>query len=151
LLRSIVVYRDELAFVVYPRHTLAKSKQVSIKQLGVESFVAHHVPSPYRDKVIQAFKRHKTPLNMDAELPTIEAIKKFVKLENGVALVPALCVEEELARGDLVRVPIADLKLERRLRVVYRKNANLSHAARAFLKVAEGLADGQKYLFQPER
>jgi hypothetical protein len=48
-------------------------------------------------------------------------------------------------------VPIADLKLERRLRIVYRKHANLSHAARAFLKVAEGMADGQRYLFQPER
>ncbi len=153
LLRSIVVYRDELAFVVYPRHTLAKARQVNIKQLGVESFVAHHVPSPYRAKVIQAFKRHKTPLNMDAELPTIEAIKKFVKMENGVALVPGLSVEDELARGDLVRVPVADLKLERRLRLVYRKNANLSHAARAFLKVAENMAssDSGRYLFQFER
>jgi len=151
LLRSIVVYRDELLLVVYPRHPLADSKQVSIKQLGVESFVAHHVPSPYRAKVIQAFKRHKTPLNMDAELPTIEAIKKFVMMENGVALVPGICVEDELKRGDLKRVPIADLKLERRLRIVYRKNANLSHAAHAFLKVAEGMADGERYLFQPER
>jgi DNA-binding transcriptional LysR family regulator len=153
LLRSIVVYRDELAFVVYPRHTLAKAKQVSIKQLGVESFVAHHVPSPFRDKVIQTFRRHKTPLNMDAELPTIEAIKKFVKMENGVALVPSLCLEEELARGDLVRIPVADLKLERRLRLVYRKNANLSHAACAFLKVAEGMvsSDSGRYLFQTER
>jgi DNA-binding transcriptional LysR family regulator len=152
LLRSIVVYRDELAFIVYPRHTLARTSQVSIKQLGVESFVAHHVPSPYRDKVIQAFKRHKTPLNMDAELPTIEAIKKFVIMENGLALVPAICVEGELARGELVRVHVADLKLERRLRLVYRKHANLSHAARAFLKVAEGMAsNGAGYLFQPDR
>jgi DNA-binding transcriptional LysR family regulator len=152
LLRSIVVYHDELALVVYPRHTLANARQVSIKQLGVESFVAHNVPSPFREKVIQAFRRHKTPLNMDAELPTIEAIKKFVIMENGLALVPALCVEGELARGDMVRVHVADLKLERRLRVVYRKNANLSHAARAFLKVAEGMAgNGGGYLFQPER
>jgi DNA-binding transcriptional LysR family regulator len=114
--------------------------------------VAHHVPSPFRDKVIQAFKRHKTPLNMDAELPTIEAIKKFVIMENGVALVPAICLEGELARGELVRVPVADLKLERRLRLVYRKHANLSHAARAFLKVAEAMAsNGGGYLFQPER
>ena len=112
------------------------------EQLGVESFVAHHVPSPYRAKVIQAFKHHKTPLNLDTELPTIEAIKKFVTMENGVALVPGICLEDEVRRGDLVRVPIADLKLERRLRLVYRKNANLSHAARAFLKVAEGMADG---------
>ncbi|MGI9103558.1 MAG: LysR family transcriptional regulator [Terriglobales bacterium] len=153
LLRSTVVYRDELAFVVYPHHPLAKAKQVRIKQLGVESFVAHHVPSPYRAKVIQAFKRRKTPLNMDAELPTIEAIKKFVMLENGVALVPALTVETELRQGDLVHIPVGDLKLERRLRIVYRKSASLSHAARMFLKVAESMTslDSGRYLFQSER
>jgi DNA-binding transcriptional LysR family regulator len=153
LLRSIVVYRDELALVVYPRHTLARARQVSIRQLGVESFVAHHVPSPYRDKVIQAFKRNRTELNMDAELPTIEAIKKFVILENGVALVPAITVERELSRGELVRIPVADLKLERKLRLVYRKGTKLSHAGRAFLKIAEAMAsrDGDRYLYQTER
>jgi DNA-binding transcriptional LysR family regulator len=153
LLRSIVVYRDELAFVVYPRHTLARARQVTIKQLGMESFVAHHVPSTFRAKVIQAFKRRRTPLNMDAELPTIEAIKKFVIMGNGVALVPAICVESELQRGDLVRIPVRDLRLERRLRLVYRKSASLSHAARAFLKLAETMATrhGGRYLYQPER
>ncbi|SRR5690349_24323636 len=153
LLKTVVVYRDELALVVYPRHTLAKAGHVRIKQLGVESFVAHHVPSPFRDKVIQAFKRTKTPLNMDTELPTIEAIKKFVMMENGVALVPALTVEGELARGELVRVKVADLRLERKLRLVYRRNASLSHAAQAFLKLAEAAAakHPDRYLFEPER
>ena len=74
-LRSIVVYQDELIFVVPPQHPLARERQVSIRQLGAESFVAHIVSSPYREKVIQAFKRYKTPLHMDIELPTLQAIK----------------------------------------------------------------------------
>jgi len=36
------------------------------------------VSSPYRDKVIEAFRQHKTPLHMDVELPTLQAIKRFV-------------------------------------------------------------------------
>src|SRR5215831_580003 len=153
LLRSIAVYRDELAFVVHPKHPLAAAKRVSIRQLGAESFVAHNVPSPYREKVLQAFKRHRTPLNMDVELPTIEAIKKFVGLGNGVALVPGICVEGELARGDLVRIPVADLHIERKLRIVYRKNATLSHSARAFLRVAESIPGtlGGQYTYQKEQ
>jgi DNA-binding transcriptional LysR family regulator len=152
-LKSIVVYRDELAFVVNPRHPLAASKQVSIRQLGAESFVAHNVQSPYRAKVLEAFKRHKTPLNLDVELPTIEAIKLFVSRGSGVALVPGICVEDEVASGELVRVPVRELQMERKLRLVYRKNASLSHAARAFLKVAESMASETKgrYLYQPER
>ena len=153
LLRSIVVYRDELAFVVNPKHPLASAQKVSIRQLGAETFVAHNVQSPYRAKVIQAFKRHKTPLNMDVELPTIDAIKRFVSNGTGVALVPGISIETEVARGELVRVSVRELRIERKLRLVYRKSASLSHAAQVFLKVAEVMAEKHKgrYLYQHER
>lgn len=151
-LRSLVVYRDELAFVVPPTHPLATASNVSIRQLGAETFVAHNVPSPYRAKVLQAFARHKTPLHMEVEMPTIESIKKFVAMGNGVALVPELTVKDEIARGDLVRVPVSELNFERRLRIVYRRHATLSHAAQAFLKVVEALSNTRqgRYLFQVE-
>lgn len=139
-LASIVVYLDELVFVVPPKHPLASAGQVSIRQLGAESFVAHIVSSPYREKVIQAFKRHKTPLHMDIELPTLQAIKRFVAMGNGVAFLPEISVDNELARGELVRIHVREVRLHRKLRLVYRKSASLSHAARAFLKVAEALA-----------
>ena len=73
-------------------------------------------------------------------------------MANGVALIPGICVESEVARGELVRVPVRDLHFERKLRLVYRKNASLSHAGRAFLKVAESYAEQHKgrYMFQPE-
>ena len=147
------MYRDELTFVVPPSHPLASAGEIIIRELGAEVFIAHNVPSPYRAKVLQAFARHKTPLHMDVELPTIESIKKFVAMGNGVALVPGLCVEDELARGELKRVSVRDLVLERRLRLVYRKQAVLSHAARAFLQVVESLSSAKKgrYLYQAER
>ncbi len=149
---STVVYLDELIFVVPPSHPLARAQQVSIRQLGAESFVAHIVSSPYREKVIQAFKRHKTPLHMDIELPTLQAIKRFVAMGNGVALLPEISVENELARGELVRIAVRELRLHRKLRLVYRKSASLSHAARAFLKVAETIAleRNGRYRFQRE-
>ncbi len=151
-LHSVVVYLDELIFVVPPSHPLAGERQVSIRQLGAESFVAHIVSSPYREKVIQTFKRHKTPLHMDIELPTLQAIKRFVAMGNGVALLPEISVENELARGELVRIPVRELRLHRKLRLVYRKSASLSHAARAFLKVAEAITLERqgRYRFQRE-
>ncbi len=151
-LHSVVVYQDELAFVVPPSHPLASQEQVSIRQLGAESFVAHIVQSPYRDKVIQAFRRHKTPLHMDVELPTLQAIKRYLVMGNGVALVPEISVEGELARGELVRIPVKELQLHRKLRLIYRKEASLSHAARAFLTLAESFAQEKqgRYRFQRE-
>jgi DNA-binding transcriptional LysR family regulator len=150
---SVVVAIDELAFVVHPKHTLAGARKVNIRELGAQSFVAHHVPSPHRAKVLAAFQRHKTPLHMEVELPTLEAIRKFVAMGNGVALVPAVCVQGDLESGELVRVPVPELQFERKIRIVYRKRASLSHAARAFLKVAEAHArkPESSSLFERER
>lgn len=151
-LHSVVVYQDELAFVVPPGHPLAPLKEVSIRQLGTESFVAHIVQSPYREKVIQAFRRYKTPLHMDVELPTLQAIKRFLVMGHGVALLPEISVEGELARGELVRITVKELQLHRKLRLVYRREASLSHAARAFLTLAEAIAQERqgRYRFQRE-
>ncbi|HWZ43881.1 MAG TPA: LysR family transcriptional regulator [Candidatus Saccharimonadales bacterium] len=151
-LRSIAVYKDELAFIMHPRHPLAGAKEVRIRQLGAESFVAHNVPSPYRVRVVEAFRRHKTPLNMEVEMPTIEAIKRFVAMGNGVALVPGICVENEIQRGELVRAPVRELRFERKLRLVYRRSSTLSHAAQAFLKIVEFTSRQQKgrYVFEKE-
>jgi DNA-binding transcriptional LysR family regulator len=152
-LHSVVVYQDELTLVVPPNHPLAGEGEVSLKQLGAESFVAHIVPSPYREKVIQAFRHSKTPLHMDVELPTLQAIKRFVAMGNGVAFLPQISVESELERGELVRIRVRELNLHRKLRLVYRKSATASHAARAFLKVAEAVALEIKgnYRFERER
>jgi len=151
-LHSVVIYLDELVFVVPPKHPLATAPEVSIRQLGAESFVAHIVPSPYREKVIQLFKAHKTPLHMGLELPTLQAIKQFVAMGHGVALLPEISVESELASGELVAIPVKELQLTRKLRLIYRKDANLSHAGSALLKVAEAVALERKgrYRFQRE-
>jgi DNA-binding transcriptional LysR family regulator len=88
---------------------------------------------------------------MDVELPTLQAIKNFVAMGNGVALVPEISVENELTRGELVRIPVRELHLQRKLRLVYRKKVSLSHAAGAFLAVAEALATQQKDRYRFER
>jgi DNA-binding transcriptional LysR family regulator len=147
------VYTDELAFVVNPDHPLAKEKGIAIEELGAESFIAHNVPSPLRRQVVAAFEKHKTPLNMGMELPSLEAVKRFVAMGNGVALVPGLTVGRELLSGELVQVPVEALRFERHLRLVHRKQANLSHAAVAFLKVVRSLSleRGSPYEFRVER
>ena len=151
--RSIAVYGDSLAFIVSPNHPLASGERISINDLGSELFVAHNVTSPLRRKVIEAFQRYRTPLNMGIELPTIEAIKRFVAMGNGVALVPHLAVARELETGDLVRVFVDELDIRRVLRLVHRRQATLSYAGKAFLHTLKELArrNGPPFYFQVER
>jgi DNA-binding transcriptional LysR family regulator len=134
---AVPVLMDELALIVPPDHPLAAKTIVSVRELGAESFIAHNVPSPYRERVTRTFEKYKTPLNISMELPTLEAIKRFVEQGMGVALVPRLTAQSEIARGQLSALTVREMKLERRLYLVYRKGATLSHAARAFLRVAK--------------
>jgi DNA-binding transcriptional LysR family regulator len=151
--RTIAVYGDSLALIVSPRHPLADVGRVSISDLGKETFIAHNVASPLRRKVIEAFQRYRTPLNMAIELPTIEAIKRFVAMGNGVALVPHLTVARELETGELVAITVTELELKRVLRLAHRRHGALSYAATAFLQTVRALAkrNGPPFYYQLEK
>jgi DNA-binding transcriptional LysR family regulator len=139
---ALPVLTDELALIVPPDHPLAARKIVSVRELGAESFIAHNVPSPYRERVVRTFEKYRTPLNISLEMPTLEAIKRFVEGGMGVALVPRLTAQAEIARGQIAALTVREMKLERKLYLVHRKSATLSHAARAFLRVARELQKG---------
>jgi len=134
-LTTVKFYRDSLTLVVWPGHKLAKRREVDISALGDESFVAHIVKSPYRQQVIQMFARHRVALRMELELPTIESIKRFVEMKRGVAIVPRMCVEGEIARGDLHELRIRQMRIQRHLYLVYRQDRPLSAAAQALTQV----------------
>jgi DNA-binding transcriptional LysR family regulator len=92
--------------------------------------------------VIETFEKNKTTLNIAVELPSLEAIKRLVETGVGVALVPKLTARGETASGQLVGLSVSEMKFERRLNIVYRRNSVLSHAAEAFLKIAKEMSKG---------
>jgi DNA-binding transcriptional LysR family regulator len=141
---SVPVMTDELALIVAPDHPLASKDVVSVRELGAESFIAHNVASPYREKVVRTFEKYKTPLNISTEMPTLEAIKRFVEQGMGVALVPRLTAQSEIARGQVVALTVREMRLERSIHLIYRKGASLSHAAKAFLRVAKEKRTGRQ-------
>lgn len=136
-LQSLEIHRDELVLVVPPKHRLAKQNQVTVKDLGEEQFVAHNVKTPSRTKIFELFAQHRTPLNICLELATLETIKEFVLLNAGIAILPRLAVEAEINSGKLAEVPVKGMKIEKTLRLVYRREASLSHAAKSFLEIVK--------------
>jgi len=134
-LEAVEFYRDSLVLVVWPGHRLAKRREVDIGELGQETFVAHIVESAYRQRVIQMFARHRVPLQMHVQLPTVESIKLFVEMKNGIAIVPRMCVEREVATGDLQQLRIRQMRLVRKLYLVYRRDRPLTAAAQALVAI----------------
>lgn len=136
-LHSQVIYTDHLAFVVSPDHRFAQRGVVSISELGMETFIAHNVLSPYREIVLREFQRQRVALNMDVEMPTVETIRRMVARNEGVAFLPKMCVEQEVEKGLLCEVRVEELSVDRKVHLVTPKRRALSHAARAFLEVVK--------------
>jgi DNA-binding transcriptional LysR family regulator len=134
-LGAVEFYRDSLTVVVWPGHRLAKRREVDIKELGKETFIGHIVESPHRQRVVQMFARHKVPLRMDIEMPTLESIKLFVEMKKGVAIVPRMCVGSEIQHGLLRELRMRQMRIQRRLYLVYRQDRPLTAAAQALVEI----------------
>jgi DNA-binding transcriptional LysR family regulator len=121
--------------VVSPQHRLAARHEVPITELGEEIFIAHNVLSPYREIVIRAFQERGIPLNMDVEMPTVETIRWMVEQDAGVAFLPRMCVEQEIAEKRLVAVRVPEVEVERKIYLVQPSRRAVSYAADAFLRL----------------
>jgi DNA-binding transcriptional LysR family regulator len=134
---SRLLFRDELALMVYPGHPLAKSKSVLLQQLGGEKFVGHMAETPSRKRLLDLFAREGVPLGIVMELSSLETIKDFVKAGDGIAILPRMCCMRELAEGLLCSPQVRGMVIGRDIRVVYPKSRTHAPAAAAFLGLLE--------------
>lgn len=132
-LQSEVVVHDQMVLVVPPEHPLAKRRSVPLKELGKETFVAHYAMTPARQSVVDLFAQHEVPLRITMELATIATIQDFVVAGAGLAILPRLTVRSALREGRLVEVAVPQLKVDKTIRMVHRREETLSPAAQAFL------------------
>ena len=135
-LLEVPVGSDELVLLVPPSHQLARRRQVTMEDVAEEPVVAHNDPSPARERVLRLFEERHVPLRMVISLPSLDGIKRAVELKLGVALLPRRCAITEIANGRLVALPVAGISRRRQVMIVCRK-AHRSHAADAFLAVAQ--------------
>jgi len=144
-LLEVVVGSDELVLLMPPSHPLSKRRQVTMEEVAGEPVVAHNDPSPARERVLRLFEERQISLNMVIALPSLDGIKRAVELKLGLALLPRRCAITEIASGRLVAVPVAGVSRKREVMLVCR-NAHRSHAADAFLSVAQDGSGGDTSL-----
>jgi DNA-binding transcriptional LysR family regulator len=134
---SRLLFRDELALVVFPGHPLARAKTVLLEQLASEKFVAHLAETPSRRRLVDLFAREGVPLRIVMELSSLETVKDFVKAGDGLAILPRMAFARELAAGELFSPRVKGMAISRDIRVVYPRDRTHSPAAAAFLGLLE--------------
>jgi DNA-binding transcriptional LysR family regulator len=123
-LRTRVVARDELFVVVAPTHPWARRRTaLTAAQLAVTPLVTREHGSGTRDALDAALRRVLGPSYERVEpaisLSTATAIRAAVAAGVGPAVLSSLAVRDDLSRGLLVRVPVAELDLRRNLRAIW--------------------------------
>ena len=140
-LDSVFLVEDRLVLIAHPRHLLARLGRAEFEELKTEPVLMMDIsrPSPWYQRVSDAFFRHKIPLHLQVDSAPIEAIKKMVRLGLGVGFVPLLSVGEEVSRGELVTVELADFAELRSVWMV-RRWASESATIQAFFDIAISVA-----------
>src|SRR6188508_28295 len=139
-IQTIPLGGDEIVLLTSPKHALASRRRVSIEEVGREVVIAHNDPSPTRDRVLRAYERRHTSINIQISLPSLDGIKRAVETGIGVALLPRRCALTEIARGHLTAVKVPELGAPRQVRLAFRKTGERSRAAEAFLGVIRSRA-----------
>ena len=139
-LRSLPLGEDELVMLIHPRHPLAARPRITMEEFGRQTVIAHNEASPARERVLRLYEQRRTSINIQIGLPSLDGIKRAVEMGLGVALLPKRCAVAEIARGQLAAVQVAQLRLPRQVRLVYRRAGEMSHAAAAFLDAALAVA-----------
>lgn len=137
-LQSVDVHSDEMILVATPDHPLTRRANVRIRDLGEERFVVHHLCTTTEEKIVRLFEQHRTRCRVVAELWSFENMKSFVLARVGLAIVPKITVQQDIADGTLARIHVAELNIPRRTLMIYREHGHLAEPARELIKIVRG-------------
>jgi DNA-binding transcriptional LysR family regulator len=70
-------------------------------------------------------------------MPTVETIRWMVEHDAGVAFLPRMCVEQELAEQRLLAIRVPEVMVERKIWLVQPSRRAVSYAAEAFLRLIQ--------------
>lgn len=123
---------NPLIVVTHPDHPLAGKKRVPPQALAEEPFIMRERGSGTRRTCEDFFAGHGVTLNVRMELSNDEAIKQAVVGRLGLAFQPESNVHRELLGGELARIDVRGMPLERQWYVVHPADKKLGPAATAF-------------------
>ncbi len=128
---------DKLILICGPQHPFARHRQIDIRRLNGENFVAFEKDIPSRRAIDQIFRAHKVHVRVVMELDNIETIKRSVEIGAGVSIVPQFSVQREVQSGMLAEVRFARQTFLRPLGVIVKRNRALSPPSQKLIELLQ--------------
>ena len=111
---AIPIYEDELVLVVDPAHAFARRDAIRLREIAAEQLILFDRTSSYHGLTSALFREAGVVPRSLLELDNVEAAKKMVEAGLGVALLPRIALEAELAGRRLREVRVRDVAPVRR-------------------------------------
>jgi DNA-binding transcriptional LysR family regulator len=115
------VYEDALILVTHRGHPFSRLRYIRMRDLAGEQLVMFDRASSYHDLTRTMFRSAGVRPRSFLEVDNIDAAKRMVQEELGVALLPHSAVEAELRRQRLRAIRVADMTPVRRTIVAVRR------------------------------
>ena len=124
------LWPDPLSFVAAADHPLAKRRRLTLPQLSQYANVLPGLDTYTGQIVKRLFERHNLPLDTLIATNYLETIKMMVSVGLGWSVLP-----ETLVDAELVKLPVTEPALTRRLGYIVHRKRALSNAALAFIEL----------------
>lgn len=122
-----------------PGHRLAGRDRISVAELAGEAFIGFDEDLPISREIERFLRDHGVRVQVPLRFDNIQSMKEALRLEPAVSILPLPMLEDDIAEGRLVAVPLAE-PLTRPLGVLQRRKKVLTRAARVFLEVLKQAA-----------
>jgi LysR family transcriptional regulator, transcriptional activator of the cysJI operon len=129
--------QEEMVVAASPYHALAAKSEVRPEDLEGLDFVGFDEDLPIRREIDRFLREHHVEVNLTLHFDNLQMIKEAVAHGEGVSIMPARIMEEEVKQGRLVPIPISisSLRLYRPVGIVHRRKKRFHRAGQAFLEL----------------
>lgn len=123
---------NPLVAIAPPEHPLANSKNISAERISKEPFIVRESGSGVRMSTLQYFRERNLSINIRMELGSNEAVKQIVMGNLGISFLAESTLAKELELGELIKLDVEGLPIERHWFMVHQSKKLLSPLASAF-------------------
>ena len=133
---EVLPWREEqMVVAVSPYHPLAAKAEVELRDLDGLDFIGFDEDLPIRRDIDRFLRDQHVHVNVTLHFDNLQMIKEAVAHGEGVSIMPARIMKDEIAQGRLVAIPIAAPELYRPLGIIHRKKKRFYPVAQAFLEL----------------
>lgn len=136
---TFIPFREnEMVAVAAPAHPLCGQRDVPLLRLAEETLLVREPGSGTRKAFDNYCQQQQVIFRRRQQLGSLEALKRGVEANLGIAVLPRVALETELGDGRLALIDVKGLPLRRSWCAVHPRGKNLTPVAAAFLQHLTG-------------